>query len=144
MDLHSNIGDLEAYVDGHLSEEQSTAVRAHLEGCKECQLRLTDIALEGRWKGPERRGEPRVAVNFPCRVKQLDPVTSAHPPHEAEIVEISRAGLKIFTPRLLITKTLVQIRFNNQAVLGEVRYCIEVDGGYHAGIKLVDDFPGTA
>jgi hypothetical protein len=143
MDPHSSSRELEQYVDGHLSAEDSTAVRAHLEGCKLCQLRLADIALEGQWKGPERRGEPRIPVKFPGRLKLLDPLTSVGPPHDVEVVEISRSGLKIRTPRYLILKTLVQIRFNGKSVLGEVRYCVKMDPGYHAGIKLVPDFPGA-
>jgi len=141
MDPHSDILDLEPYVASHLSEKASLAVRAHLEGCEECQLRRTDIALEVQWKGPERRSEPRVRVNFPGRLKLLDPITSVGPPHDVAVVEISRNGLKARTPRFLVPKTQVQIRFNNRGTLGEVRYCIRTEAGYHAGVKLLKDFP---
>ena len=144
MDPHSSSRELEQYVDGHLSVEASDIVRRHLEGCEQCQLRLADIALETQWKGPEGRGEPRVPVNFAGRLKLLDPVTSVGPPHDVDVIEISRSGLKIQTPRFLILKTLVQIRFNGKSVLGEVRYCVKIDRVYHAGVKLVPDFPGTA
>jgi hypothetical protein len=144
MDPHSSSRDLEQYIDGHLSDDASTIVRTHLERCEECQLRLADIALEGQWKGPENRAEPRVAVNFPARLKLLDPLTSVGPPHDVEVIEISRSGLKIHTPRYLILKTLVQIRFNGKARLGEVRYCVKAETGYHTGLKLVEDFPGSA
>jgi hypothetical protein len=144
MDAHSTNRELELYIDGHLSDEASNVVRAHLEICEECQLRLTDIALDIQWKGPERRSEPRVAVNYTGRLKLLDPVTSVGPPHDVTVVEISRAGLKIRTPRHLIPRTLVQIRFNGRGVLGEVRYCIKADPGYHAGLKLVEDFPDNS
>ncbi len=140
---HSSTHDLERYVDGHLSAEDSSAVQTHLEGCEECQLRLADIALQTQWKDEEHRREPRVPVNFPGRLKLLDPVTSVGPPHDAQVVEISRGGLKIRTPRFLIPKTLVQIRFNGKAVLGEVRYCTKADSGYFAGLKLTEDFPST-
>jgi putative zinc finger protein/PilZ domain-containing protein len=143
MDLHTSTRDLEQYLEGHLPAEQSTVVRTHLEGCEQCQRRLTDVALDTQWKGPEHRGEPRVPVNFPARLKLLDPVTSVGPPHEVEVIEMSRGGLKIRTPRYLILKTLVQIRFNGKSALGEVRYCVKNDPGYDAGIKLVPDFPGS-
>jgi hypothetical protein len=142
MDPHASARELEQYIDGHLSAEDSSVVRTHLEECEECQLRLTDIALEGQWKGPERRTEPRVPVRFSGRLKLLDPVTSVGPPHDVEVIEISRNGLKIRSPRFLITKTLVQIHFNGKTVLGEVRDCVSTDPGYYAGIKLVQDFPG--
>ena len=144
MDPHSTARDLEQYMDGNLSEEDSSVVRNHLEKCEPCQLRLADIALETQWKGPESRSEPRVPVKFPGRLKLLDPVTSVGPPHDVQVIEISRSGLKIVTPRYLILKTLVQIRFNGKSALGEVRYCVRIEPGYHAGIKLVPDFPDPA
>jgi hypothetical protein len=144
MDTHSSTHDLEQYIDGHLSAEDSSVVRTHLEECEQCQLRLADIALEAQWKGPERRSEPRVPVRFPGRLKLLDPMTSVGPPHDVEVIEISRSGLKVRTPRHLIPKTLVQIRFNGKTTLAEVRYCIKVERGYYAGMRLVEDFPGTS
>jgi hypothetical protein len=143
MDSHSSLRDLEQYIDGHLSAEDSGIVRTHLDECEECQLRLADISLDSQWKGPERRGEPRVRVNFPGRLKLLDPVTSVGPPHDVQVVEISRNGLRIRTPRYLVTRTLVQIRFNNNRVLGEIRYCIKAESEYYAGIRQVKDFPGA-
>jgi hypothetical protein len=144
MDPHSSAHDLEEYIGGHLSAEDSTVVRTHLEACEECQLRLADIALESQWKGPERRAEPRVPVKFLGRLKLLDPVTSVGPPHDVEIIEISRNGMKVRSPRFLITKTLVQIHFSGKTVLGNVRYCTRTDPGYYAGINVVPDFPGSS
>jgi hypothetical protein len=141
LDTHPSIVELEEYVDGNLPDEDSNVVRAHLEGCEECQGKLAEIALDLQWKGPERRGEPRVPVSFLGRLKLLDPVTSVGPPHDVEVIEISRNGLKIRTPRFLTPKTLVQIRFNGKAVLGEIRYCIKSESQYFAGMKLTTDFP---
>ena len=142
MISHFSGEDLERYVDGRLPEAHSAAVQAHLEECEECQLRLAEIALETQWKGTERRGDPRIPVSFPARLKLLDPVTSVGPPHSVHVIEISRNGLKIRTPRFLIPKTLVQIRFNSKTVLGEVRYCDKSESEYHAGLQQVTDFPG--
>jgi hypothetical protein len=141
LETHPSSRELEQYVDGHLPEAEVSSVRTHLEGCEECQLRLADIALDNRWTGPERRSEPRVPVKYPGRLKLLDPVTSVGPPHDVEVIEISRGGLKIRTPRYLIPKTLIQIRFNGKSVLGEVRYCIKAEPQYYAGLRLVEDFP---
>jgi len=140
---HSSDDDLRLYVGGQLSAASSIAVQAHLNQCEECQLRLADFAIQTCWKGPERRGEPRIPVNFAGRLKLLDPVTSIGPPHPVTVVEISRNGLKVVTPRYLIPKTLVQIRFNGNALLGEVRYCLQTEAGYLAGLKMVEDFPET-
>jgi len=141
MPPHSSDDDLRLYVGGHLPAADSSVIQAHLDGCEECQLRLADIAIQTRWKGPERRTEPRIPVNFEGRLKMLDPVTSVGPPHHVKVVEISRNGLKVVTPRYLIPRTLVQIRFNGRAVLGEVRYCLKTESEFQAGLKLVKDFP---
>ena len=138
---HSSAADLRQYVTGQLSDADSSAVQVHLNECQECQLRLADVALDSRWKGPERRGEPRIPVSFPGRLKLLDPVTSVGPPHHVQVVEISRNGLKVRTPRYLIPKTLIQIHFNGKSTLGEVRYCVKMDPEFLAGIKAVQDFP---
>jgi hypothetical protein len=132
---------LERYVDGKLSAQDSAAIHEHLEGCEECQQRLAELAVELQWKGPERRKEPRVPVDFQGRLKLLDPVTSVGPPHDIQVIEISRHGLKIRTQRPLLGKTLVQIHFDGKTLLGEVRYCMKADEGYHVGIKQVQDFP---
>lgn len=137
---HANMQDLEQYLSGILSTDDSILVHAHLEECEECQLKLADIAMDGRWKGPERRNEPRVPVNFPGRLKLLDPVTSVGPPHDVLVIEISRSGFKLRTPQYLISKTLVQVHFSGKAMLGEVRYCNRLESGYAAGIQRVDDF----
>jgi hypothetical protein len=141
MDSHSSTQALEDYVSGKLSADDSSLVQSHLDKCEECQHRLVEIALDVQWKGVERRKEPRVPVRFPGRLKLLDPITSVSPPHEVEVVEISRSGFKIRTDRYLIPKTLVQVRFNGRAVLGEVRYCIRTDAGYQAGLERRQDFP---
>jgi hypothetical protein len=140
---HSSAQDLECYVSGQLSTEECSRVLEHLQQCEECQLRLGEIAIQNQWTGPERRSGPRVPVSFPGRLKLLDPVTSVGPPHDVHVVEISRGGFKIRTPRFLITKTLVQVRFNGKGLLGEVRYCVKTDTGYLAGIKQVQDFPSA-
>jgi hypothetical protein len=137
---HANTEDLEQYVSGLLSDGGSALVQKHLEECEECQLKLAEIAIEVQWTGPERRTEPRVRVSFPGRLKLLDPLTSVGPPHDVQVVEISRSGLKVHTPRYVIPNTLVQVRFNGSATLGKVRFCIRMESGYAAGIQRVRDF----
>jgi hypothetical protein len=144
MIFHSSESDLKQYVTGQLATEDAAVVQTHLEGCEECQLRLADVALQTQWTDTEQRREPRVPVNLVGRLKLLDPVTSVGPPHDVRVVEISRSGLKIRTPRFLIPKTLVQIVFDGKPVLGEVRYCVKVDSEYQAGIKQIQNFPGAS
>lgn len=140
---HTSAGDLRQYVSGQLPAEESKAVQSHLDQCEECQRRLVDIAMDAQWKGPENRGEPRIPVSFQGRLKLLDPVTSVSPPHNLQVIEISRSGLKVRTTRYLIPKTLVQVRFSGKILLGEVRYCVKEEEEYLVGIKVVPDFPSA-
>jgi hypothetical protein len=141
MPVHSTASELEHYVHGRLSADDSSVVQTHLQQCQDCQLLLADIAFQTQWKGPERRSEPRIPVNFTGRLKLLDPLTSVGPPHDVRVIEISRNGLKIHTPRFLIQKTLVQIHFNGKSVLGQVKYCTKAEGGgYLAGLQQRKDF----
>jgi hypothetical protein len=137
---HASSQELEDYVNGRLSGDDSAMVQTHLEACMDCQLRLADVAIDLQWKGEEKRSEPRIPVNFPGRLKLLDPVTSVGPPHDVVVVEVSRSGLKVRTPRFLIPRTLVQVRFNSKTVLAEVRYCEKIDPGYEAGFAIKKDF----
>jgi hypothetical protein len=143
MSFHSTALDLEQYINGQLATAEAAAVQTHLAACEECQLRLADIAFETHWQGAERRTDPRVPVDFSGRLKLLDPVTSVGPPHDVRVLEISRSGMKIRTPRFLIRKTLVQIHFNGKTMLGEVAYCERTDTEYQAGIRQVKDFPSA-
>jgi Putative zinc-finger/PilZ domain len=138
MDSHSSTSELEQYADGLLSEEASSQVRAHLEVCEQCQVRLAGIGVDSQ---TERRVEPRATISQPGRLKLLDPLTSVGPAHDVQVVEVSEGGLKIRTPRQLLPKALVQIRFEGKSVLGVVRYCITTEAGYEAGIELRPDFP---
>ena len=141
MPSHSTALDLEHYVKGRLSPDDSSVVQTHLQQCQDCQLLLAEIAFQTQWKGPERRSEPRIPVNFTGRLKLLDPMTSVGPPHDVQVIEISRNGLRVRTPRFLIQKTLVQIHFNGKSVLGQVRYCVKAEGGgYFAGLEQKNAF----
>jgi len=139
---HASSQELEDYVNGRLSAEASALVQTHLEACMDCQLRLADVAIDLQWKGEDKRVEPRIPVNFPGRLKLLDPLTSIGPPHDVVVLELSRSGLKVRTLRFLIPRTLVQLRFNNKTVLAEVRYCEKKESSYEAGFEIKKDFPG--
>ncbi|HVO97157.1 MAG TPA: PilZ domain-containing protein [Bryobacteraceae bacterium] len=132
---HVSAAELENYVNGRLSVQDTALVQLHLEKCADCQLRLADVAIDLKWEGPEHRGEPRIPVDFKAHLKMLDPLTSVGPPHDVQVIEMSRSGLKVRTPRFLIPKTVVQVRLNNKMLLAEVRYCEKKESGYEAGLQ---------
>jgi hypothetical protein len=55
-----------------------------------------------------------------------------------KIVDISKNGLGILSPKVALPGTIVQIRMNTAVELGEVRYCSACDGsGYRIGLRFV-------
>ncbi len=94
-----------------------------------------DAAVAG-----ERRREKRISVGIRARMKSVDPVTSLGPSLTVEVVELSRGGLKIKTPRELLPGSLVQVIAGSRIMLGKVRHCTRIDEGFALGVELVKDF----
>jgi len=55
-----------------------------------------------------------------------------------EVIDVSRGGLRVRTPVFLQAGTLIQVKIKRSIVLGEVRYCVSADGGFHAGVQIQD------
>jgi len=83
---------------------------------------------------PNRRKEPRDAVNVRARLKSLDPVTSIGPSTVVQVIEISRHGLKLLVHRLILPNSLVQVTMFNEVITGKVRHSTPVADGFHIGI----------
>lgn len=84
----------------------------------------------------ERRREVRTPVSESASIRLLSP-----PEPErvgARVLDISRSGMKIFIQTRVAMGAIIQIRFRNKVVAGEVRNCIQVDGGFHVGLYLQD------
>src|SRR3954463_1255971 len=86
------------------------------------------------WTG-DRRREPRDAVKVRARLKSLDPVTSTGPSTVVQVIEISRRGLKVFVPRLILPNSIVLVTMFHEVIAGKVRHCTPFASGFHLGIE---------
>lgn len=89
-----------------------------------------------RVRRAERRQDPRFTANVAASVHSLNPLTPEYSP--AQVVDVSKRGLKLRVLRPIQPGTEIQIRLNRGFVLGEIRYCVQAGSSYFAGV-LVDD-----
>jgi hypothetical protein len=101
---------------------------------------IIEVALDSPWRGRERRSEVRVADDIPARVKVLDPLTSLGPAVHARVVDASFGGLGLRVSKPVFPGSVVQIRFRDQIVLGEVRYCLPSGSDFIIGIRFREDW----
>ncbi len=141
--MHIGAKDLELYLRGQLTEDQTSAVAHHVAGCPSCASLLEDtkaFVKRVRELGhpEERRKYPRIPTNDPARLRVLQPVVLE--PENIRILDTSREGMKLATQRPLETGALVQIRLNNLVIMAEVRHCTRQGDGYQAGVEIQDTF----
>jgi len=53
-------------------------------------------------------------------------------------MDVSRNGLKLRTPQFVARGAMVQVLIEEAIILGEVRYCIPVEGEFGMGIQILD------
>ena len=102
------------------------------------QTRQEAIFSRSSKKGAERRTEGRFPTNDPARMRVLQPL--ANKAEEVRILDVSRGGFKLAVPQLLQPGAVIQIHIKSAIILAEVRYCAEVDGEFHAGVRFQDVF----
>jgi len=149
--MHVAENELELYVLGRLTDSQTSAVARHASECAKCAALLAEarsFVEQVRELGhqeptgeerPERRKYPRIPTSDPARLRVLQPVVME--PEEVYILDTSRTGLKLASPRPLDPGALVQIRLGGLTVLAEVRHCRKSGDSYHAGVSIQDAFP---
>lgn len=86
----------------------------------------------------ERRHDPRFTTNVAASVHSLNPLTPEYSP--AQIVDVSKRGLKLRVQRPIQPGTEIQIRLSRGFVLGEIRYCVQAGSSYVAGVLVEDVF----
>jgi hypothetical protein len=138
--MHVSEKRLQSYLSGELSESISNEVTSHLDVCDRCRVRVVksvEPANEtGRTAPDERRRQPRMPTDDPASVQIISPLTLER--MDVRIVDVSRNGLKIRSPRLLNTGAILQIQLRNLFIIGEVRYCVQTPDGFYAGLYIQD------
>lgn len=83
----------------------------------------------------EYRRDPRFLANQPVSVTDLE---SSLPPQHGELVDFSDLGVRLLVPCRLSPGTAVKVQWAGTLLLGEVIYCNQAEGGFHAGLRLED------
>lgn len=146
---HIDAKDLELYLKSELSDDAAAALDAHLANCAGCVNRLAEQdqclaylaelgAGEGASGSAEKRAYPRIATNEPASLQVLIPFSARV--WDARIVDVSKGGLRTHTPEPLQPGSLIRVKMQFSIACGDVRYCIPVEGGYYAGVRLHDYF----
>jgi hypothetical protein len=84
----------------------------------------------------ERRAGARFPTEDPARMKVLQPLGAKAA--EVQVLDVSQDGLKLRVPANLQPGTIVQIVLKNAVMLAEVRYCVQAELGFQAGVQLRD------
>lgn len=87
--------------------------------------------------GPDRRTETRFPTDELAKMKILRPLGEGS---EVRVLDVSKGGLKLRVPELLQPGTIIQVHLKAAIAMAEVRYCLAADGGFHAGLRLLDLF----
>jgi anti-sigma factor RsiW len=144
--MHPCETELDSYFRGSLAPPHSASIESHASTCRECCHRLAERAMTiARSAGNdsaetfapgrrEQRHELRFPTEAPAVLRYINPVRADRSP--AQVLDVSRSGLKIETHEFVSPGTLVLIRVQRMQVFGEVRYCICGETGFRAGIRI--------
>ncbi len=142
--IHIHEDDLELYLRGHVESERLSVIEHHLLECKICQAHLSDCAgqqlrlqsIQGAHSEPaQKRSEERFSTNGEATVQELHPLSLDR--HRVKVVDVSKNGLGIVSPKGMLPGTIVQLRIKDTVELGNVRYCSALVGGsFRIGVRL--------
>ena len=145
--VHIPEEDLELYVRGRLESERTSQVERHLLECNICQECLAvclgqQVAVhfvqETKPESAQKRFEPRFNAEGEATVQALHPLSVER--HKVTIVNVSKNGFGILSPKAILPGTIVQIRIKDTVELGNVRYCSAPgDDGFKIGLRMHDE-----
>ena len=84
----------------------------------------------------EKRREPRFVTSDPAFMQSLNPLNLRF--MSVQVLDVSRQGLKLRIGRHILTGSEIQVKLKDLFVLGQTRYCVQVESFFLAGI-LVED-----
>ena len=142
---HLSDDDLELYIRGGSLDTENS--EAHLDECPICREKLRDSALfmldlatvrRYKWSSGDRdrRAEPRMLMRETASLRVLSPVPAGR--SEVSVINLSKSGLMVRVPVPVEPGSIVQLRRKQVLVMGEVRYCLKVNDGFHLGIVIQD------
>ena len=87
----------------------------------------------------ERRREERILANEAAQCRVLNPLLEEA--LAVQMLDWSADGLSLRTALALSAGTLVQVRFKDSVVLGEVRYCVRSGDAFKIGVRIESSMP---
>lgn len=141
--VHLHEDDLELYLRGQLESERLSSAERHLLECKICQLQLSNslgqrvaVQMVSRPKADltQKRSEPRFDTKGEGTLQELHPLSLER--RRVKIVNVSKNGLGLISPRAILPGTIVQLRIKDIVELANVRYCSASDEGFRIGLRL--------
>lgn len=144
--IHIHEDDLELYLRGRLEPERTSSLEQHLLECDTCQECLSVCLghqivlhrLQGKSEQAQTRSEPRFSAEGEVILQEIHPLSLDR--QKVMIVNISKNGLGILSPRAILPGTVVQLRIENHVALANVRFCSALsDDGFRLGLRLHDE-----
>ena len=142
--IHIHEDDLDLYLSGHVESERLSFIEHHLLECRICQAHLFDCAGQQlrlqsiqrtHSEVAQKRSEERFSTEGVATVQELHPLSLER--HTVKVVDVSKNGLGIVSPKAMLPGTIVQLRMKDIVELGNVRYCSELGGGgFRIGVRL--------
>lgn len=117
--------------------DQLLKLQAHLSECDDCRKRLVEadpntVDVSVHSDSSEKRREPRI----PTHQLGILRLPSTLERFGIEVLDVSRNGLRIRTPRFLSRGAVVVVDIRETVIQGEVRYCVEKDDGFQVGLYI--------
>jgi hypothetical protein len=144
---HTHEDELELYLCGRLEPERTSSVERHLLECNSCRECLsvclgqqgTLHLLQGtKAESAQKRSEPRFSAEGEAILQEIHPLSLDR--QKVMIVNISKNGLGILSPKAILPGTVVQLRIKDSVELGNLRYCsARGDDGFRVGLRRHDE-----
>ena len=142
--LHIHEDDLRLYLQGQIESERLTLIERHLLECKTCQAELSDcsrkqaklLSIQGAHSSStQRRSEERFRSEGEAILQEIHPLALER--HKVKVVDVSRNGIGIISPKSILPGTIVRLRIKDIVELGNVRYCSPLDNQkFRIGLRL--------
>jgi len=146
--MHITDEEMDLRLRDRLPADRAETLEAHLGGCRECSERMADLAKaisragrrgEEPLQEGERRGGLRLACDDSAQLQVLRPFSPDR--IQVRILNVSRGGMRLRLRQAIDSGALIQIRFKNSVVFGEIRYCARSGGEFEAGLLIHDLIP---
>jgi c-di-GMP-binding flagellar brake protein YcgR len=91
----------------------------------------------------DRRKNLRVPVDSAARLKCLNPMLTTGPSIPAQVLDISRSGMRVCAERKLQPGSVVQIIVKDMFYVGTVRHTRPSGDGFEIGVRLTESIPSS-